>query len=305
MARGRWPLVVGALVVGTVLAGAARAQVGRVVVMEDPPVTVDEVVAALSPHGEWLEVAPYGRVWRPDDRVVGEDFTPYLTGGRWLPGVYGWTFDSSYPWGWAAFHFGRWVYVDDHAGTGWVWSAAGETVPQWGAAWVTWRTAAGGLAGWVAAPPAGATVDPRVYGGLWLVVQKKNLMRADLERHLLPPERIGLGTFAAPALIGVPVTPRPSWRGYPQLRTALAVASGALPVVVGGPAPDGTNSTLWLGLGSSVHAPMDMGRAAGASPLGTGPGSSVHPSPPYGTFGPSAGGVGAAGRSTHSGRSRR
>src|SRR6186997_473397 len=39
---------------------------------------------ALSPYGDWLVVPQYGRVWRPRAEVVGADFRPYTTGGRWV-----------------------------------------------------------------------------------------------------------------------------------------------------------------------------------------------------------------------------
>src|SRR5512133_2574746 len=38
----------------------------------------------LSPYGEWVDVSPFGPVWRPYDAVVGVDFVPYTTGGYWV-----------------------------------------------------------------------------------------------------------------------------------------------------------------------------------------------------------------------------
>src|SRR6185437_1270210 len=82
---------------------------------------VEDFVAPLANYGTWVDVAPYGRVWQPADDIAGEDFTPYASDGAWVAGDDGsWTFRSKYDdeWGWAAYHYGRWV---DHEAYGWVW----------------------------------------------------------------------------------------------------------------------------------------------------------------------------------------
>jgi hypothetical protein len=65
---------------------------------------------------------------------------------------YGWTWVSDWDWGWAPFHYGRWLTI---GGYGWCW------VPGtiWGPAWVSWRYG-GGYAGWAPLPPPGVTVGP-------------------------------------------------------------------------------------------------------------------------------------------------
>jgi len=270
-------------------AGSTRAQ-ALPGIGEDPPVTGAELEAALSPDGDFEEVQPWGRVWTPSSESVGEDFVPYLSNGRWIFGAYGWTFDSNYPWGWAAFHFGRWVYLADR---GWVWTAGGGTggsragaqgaqAQIWGPAWVAWRSG-DGFAGWVPLPPAGGRLDPHQYASLWSVVQVQDMTRRDLTRYLSSPDKVAsaTATATAPPGIGTPAAPLPGWRGYPHLQSALALASGAAFFTTAfGPA---TSSTLWTGPGSSVHAPVEMGRTAGASPLWTGPGSSVFASPGFGS----------------------
>jgi hypothetical protein len=83
----------------------------------------------LSPYGNWVQNPTYGQVWVPTQ--VSADFTPYATGGHWVNSQYGWTWMSDYAWGWAPFHYGRWLRDNVY---GWEW------VPgyDWAAAWVAW-----------------------------------------------------------------------------------------------------------------------------------------------------------------------
>ncbi len=106
----------------------------------------------LSPYGSWVDYQPYGYVWIPD---AGPDFSPYLTNGYWVWSDFGWTWRSGYPWGWAAFHYGRWDFNDDY---GWFW------VPDnvWGPCWVTWRRSEG-YYGWAPMRP-GISVDASFRG---------------------------------------------------------------------------------------------------------------------------------------------
>ncbi|WP_113651233.1 DUF6600 domain-containing protein [Pedobacter namyangjuensis] len=98
----------------------------------------------LSPYGQWIQDPQYGYVWRPD--VDQEEFRPYYTNGRWAMTEYGNTWVSNYDWGWAPFHYGRWIY---NRYNNWVWLP--DTV--WGPAWVTWRSG-GGHYGWAPLGPS-------------------------------------------------------------------------------------------------------------------------------------------------------
>ena len=104
----------------------------------------------LSAYGNWIDDGMYGRVWQPETSLVGADFTPYYSGGHWALTEFGWTWVSDWSWGWAPFHYGRWIVV---SGYGWCW------VPGtiWGPAWVAWR-AGDGYVGWAALPPRGVSV---------------------------------------------------------------------------------------------------------------------------------------------------
>jgi hypothetical protein len=87
--------------------------------------------APLDPYGAWTQDPTYGTVWVPSPDVVGDDFTPYVTGGHWAyDDDYLWV--SDYDWGWAPFHYGRWARGDR---LGWEW------IPgrRYAGAWVSWR----------------------------------------------------------------------------------------------------------------------------------------------------------------------
>jgi len=106
--------------------------------------------AYLDPYGTWRDDRTYGRVWVPSAGVVGADFAPYSTGGRWtLDESNQWTWASDYPFGWVTFHYGRWVWI---GGTGWAWVPGLTYAP----AWVAWRvpTSSYAYVGWAPMPPA-------------------------------------------------------------------------------------------------------------------------------------------------------
>jgi uncharacterized protein DUF6600 len=136
----------------------------------------------LSPYGEWIDVPGVGEVWRPYDRVVGTDFQPYSTGGHWVYTDYGWTWQSDYPWGWAPFHYGRWVY---RSRWGWLWRAGRE----WGPAWVEWRQG-GGYVGWAPMRPEGVEWIEPVSRPSWCFVETSNLVSPRLSYTILRPERV-------------------------------------------------------------------------------------------------------------------
>lgn len=69
----------------------------------------------LQPYGTWIDYPGYGQVWHPQ---LAGDFRPYLTNGYWDFSTEGWMWISNYDWGWAPFHYGRWIYDDMY---GWLW----------------------------------------------------------------------------------------------------------------------------------------------------------------------------------------
>ncbi len=96
------------------------------------PDALSDFRPTLDPYGTWVEDPNYGTVWVPSASVVGDDFAPYVTAGHWAYDDDDYVWVSDYEWGWAPFHYGRWVYI---GGTGWGW-IPGRT---YAGAWVTWR----------------------------------------------------------------------------------------------------------------------------------------------------------------------
>ena len=69
----------------------------------------------LDTYGVWDEDTPFGPVWYPSGVVVG--WVPYRV-GHWVWVVpWGWAWVESEPWGFAPFHYGRWVLI----GMRWGW----------------------------------------------------------------------------------------------------------------------------------------------------------------------------------------
>jgi hypothetical protein len=139
---------------GNALAEAYAPASGDLQIGADPNAYVDTDPSALSdfkpaldPYGTWVDDSSYGTVWVPSTTVVGSDFAPYVTAGHWTYDTdYVWV--SDYDWGWAPFHYGRWVYT---SGRGWSW-IPGRT---YAGAWVTWRYGYDnyGYVGWAPLPP--------------------------------------------------------------------------------------------------------------------------------------------------------
>jgi hypothetical protein len=64
---------------------------------------------ALDGHGQWRTEAGYGAVWFADN--LPQDWAPYRVGRwRWLA-PWGWTWIDDAAWGFAPFHYGRWLFL--------------------------------------------------------------------------------------------------------------------------------------------------------------------------------------------------
>jgi hypothetical protein len=98
----------------------------------------------LDPYGDWMETGDYGYVFQPRQAAQSRDWRPY-TNGHWVYTDAGWTWISDEKFGWATYHYGRWIRLRT---VGWVW-VPGE---QWAPAWVSWRRG-GDYVGWAPLPP--------------------------------------------------------------------------------------------------------------------------------------------------------
>ncbi len=88
----------------------------------DLPADLEDVTGAqsLAAHGRWTRAPEHGWIWTP--LHVGVAWEPYRE-GRWVWRVsWGWTWVDAAPWGFAPFHYGRWV----------MWNGAWGWVPDRG-----------------------------------------------------------------------------------------------------------------------------------------------------------------------------
>src|SRR4051794_2735185 len=92
--------------------------------IEAADVSVDFFYTNLS-GGEWFEVADYGYAWRPSVAVSNAGWRPY-SDGYWVYTDVGWTWVSNEDFGWATYHYGRWLRLRDR---GWVWVPGQEWAP--------------------------------------------------------------------------------------------------------------------------------------------------------------------------------
>jgi hypothetical protein len=139
-------------------------------------VSLETFYQELSPYGVWIYDPQYGNVWRPD--VDQEEFRPYYSDGHWEMTKYGNTWVSDYEWGWAPFHYGRWIHTNRR---GWLW------IPdtKWGPAWVTWRSG-NGYYGWAPLGPGihiNINIGPRIPDYYWVFVPQPSIYYSRFPRY--------------------------------------------------------------------------------------------------------------------------
>jgi hypothetical protein len=95
----------------------------------------------LDDNGDWRPDSGYGNVWYPH---VAEGWAPYRE-GRWAwIEPWGWTWVDEEPWGYAPFHYGRWVSIRGR--WGWV-PGPPEVRPVYAPALVVFVGGGGGFGG--------------------------------------------------------------------------------------------------------------------------------------------------------------
>jgi hypothetical protein len=101
----------------------------------------------LDDYGEWRDDPRYGHVWFPMQVAFG--WAPYREGHWAWISPWGWTWVDDAPWGYAPFHYGRWVSVDGR--WGWV-AGPADVAPVYAPALVVFVGAGGvgfgGNVGW-------------------------------------------------------------------------------------------------------------------------------------------------------------
>ncbi len=101
----------------------------------DAPYVSPEMTGAedLNRNGSWEVAAEYGNVWIPTRVAAG--WEPYRD-GRWVwTRQWGWSWVDNAPWGFAPFHYGRWI---QHRGY-WAWAPGRfEPRPAYSPALVAW-----------------------------------------------------------------------------------------------------------------------------------------------------------------------
>ena len=132
-------ILLAVIILVLVLPAMKRAEAG-------PELSVDFFYDNLESDGSWVELADYGYCWQPSVVVSNSKWRPY-SDGYWAYTDVGWTWVSYEDFGWATYHYGRWVRLRDR---GWFWVPGRE----WGPAWVSWRTG-GDYVGWAPLPPRG------------------------------------------------------------------------------------------------------------------------------------------------------
>jgi hypothetical protein len=225
------------------------------------PSALTDFRSTLDPYGSWVDDGTYGTVWVPSSTVVGDDFQPYVSAGHWTYDTdYVWV--SDYSWGWAPFHYGRWVYI---GGRGWGW------IPGrvYSGAWVSWRVGYGdwGYVGWGPMAPTwywhhgyayGVAVTPYVP---YAFCAHGDLFHAHVGGRIVTGTQVGV--VAGHTRPYVPASPTVGAGGHVPARPS-----------VGGPAPSG------LGISSHPAPPTgDRGLAQArayahpstAQPLGARP----------------------------------
>lgn len=168
-----WFVALAGLVLGAWFTPSATAQPGV-------RVPVQAFYEELAPYGRWLNNPQYGQVWVPQ---VEADFQPYATAGRWVMTEYGNTWESDYDWGWAPFHYGRWL-LDDYYG--WIWVPGDE----WAPAWVSWRSG-GGYYGWAPLGPGfHVNINVNLPWRYWTFVPQRFFNQRNPYRYCVPRTRV-------------------------------------------------------------------------------------------------------------------
>ena len=159
-----------------------------------PPPPKTDYYEELRRHGEWILVAPYGKLWHPNLQEVGKDFVPYVSGGHWQRTARGWTFEGRWRWSDFVFHHGRWLWTQDFD---WLWALDERE----GLAFVDWRAGSEWI-GWSPEAPQAPRAGAAPAEQRWFYVKAKHFAQDEIEKYLVGHEEAGKAaglTEAVPA----------------------------------------------------------------------------------------------------------
>lgn len=102
----------------------------------------------LEKTGSWSDIPDYGQAWSPPD--VPSNWSPYSDGHwEWID-PWGWTWVDNAPWGFAPYHYGRWIFINGH----WFWVPGPANVaPVYAPAMVSFISGEGNDIGWFPLAP--------------------------------------------------------------------------------------------------------------------------------------------------------
>ena len=215
--------------------------------------------AELARFGAW-SVAPGGlHVWTPSRLPAG--WAPYQQGAWSWNSPWGWTWVDDQPWGFAPFHYGRWLPLKGH----WAW-----TPGQWGAARPVYAPALvgwfGGAAlsvdgapaiGWVALAPdepvfPGYAVSAKYWNALTdasVAPASRRAIAIAGRARVVPTGAVSYANRVAPGAVSVvglaallphvPVSTMPGPRGAELRKPAFMALVDKAPVQAPPPAPAG------------------------------------------------------------------
>ena len=265
--------------------------------------------ADLARFGAWGMAPDGGFMWIP--AKLPKDWQPYQQGAWSWNSPWGWTWIDDQPWGFAPFHYGRWLSVKGR--WGWMPGNWGATRPVYAPAVVGWF---GGPAltvdgvpavGWVALAPdepvfPAYAVSARYWNALTgaSVAPAARRPVAINGRARLVPSGAAVyanrGVAGAVTVVGaaallphVPVSTMPQWRGAELRKPALdehlakALATGPAAAPVGHTALSATAATVAVPL-APAPAPAP---ATAAAPAIAGKGVAT-PTPPTAPAAPTA-----------------
>jgi hypothetical protein len=256
----------------------------------------------LDHYGQWDQHPEYGPVWYP--AAVAVDWAPYRYGHWAFIRPWGWTWVDDAPWGFAPFHYGRWV----NYGGRWGWCPgtyvarpvyAPALVGWFGGSHVSVGISIGGPAvGWVPLAPREVYVPTYQVTNIYIRNVNVTHERWQPRERTVPtgpimytnqgvaggvtvvPQGVMQGRQPISSAVTVKVDPRTvaNWRGEAPKPGALPVApptrvvsvpGGAVPVVPS--APNAQRNTPWTRAPASPRtgaAQGDGGQAGAAPPSG-------------------------------------